>query len=105
MKKTYLEINENGFKQSGGKEVKILDVKNKDGKTYIKYKCKYPNIMDFGIDYETHKNFESITEIINENTSMLILTNGELAKGKYTFSYIKEDTFKLINEIPIKLKN
>lgn len=103
--KTYLEINENGFKQSGGKEVKILDVKNKDGKTYIKYKCKYPNIMDFGIDYETHKNFESITEIINENTSMLILTNGELAKGKYTFSYIKEDTFKLINEIPIKLKN
>ncbi|OPX49762.1 DUF4179 domain-containing protein [Clostridium thermobutyricum] len=103
--KTYLEINENGFKQSGGKEVKILDVKNKDGKTYIKYKCKYPNIMDFGIDYETHKHFESITEIINENTSMLILTNGELAKGKYTFSYIKEDTFKLINEIPIKLKN
>ena len=105
VEKTYLEINENGFKQSGGKEVKILDVKNKDGKTYIKYKCKYPNIMDFGIDYETLKHFESITEIINENTSMLILTNGELAKGKYTFSYIKEDTFKLINEIPIKLKN
>lgn len=105
VEKTYLEINKNGFKQSGGKEVKILDVKNKDGKTYIKYKCKYPDIMYFGIDYETHKHFESITEIINENTGMLILTNGELAKGKYTFSYSKEDTFKLINEIPIKLKN
>ncbi|MGV3026407.1 DUF4179 domain-containing protein [Clostridium thermobutyricum] len=103
--KTYLEINENGFKQSGGKEVKILDVKNKDGKTYIKYKCKYPNIMDFEIDYEEHQYFKSITEIIDENTNMLILTNGELAKGKYTFSYVKEDTFKLINEIPIKLKN
>lgn len=105
VEKTYLEINKNGFKQSGGKEVKILDVKNKDGKTYIKYKCKYPDIMYFGIDYETHKHFESITEIINENTGMLILTNGELAKGKYTFIYSKEDTFKLINEIPIKLKN
>ncbi|WP_317311506.1 DUF4179 domain-containing protein [Clostridium thermobutyricum] len=105
VEKTYLEINKNGFKQSGGKEVKILDIKNKDGKTYIKYKCKYPDIMYFGIDYETHKHFESITEIINENTGMLILTNGELAKGKYTFSYSKEDTFKLINEIPIKLKN
>lgn len=61
--------------------------------------------MDFEIDYEEHQYFKSITEIIDENTNMLILTNGELAKGKYTFSYVKEDTFKLINEIPIKLKN
>lgn len=103
--KTFLEITEKGFKQSGGKEVEILDVKNKDGKTYIKYKCKNPVLMYFGIDYETHKHFQYITESIDENTSMLILTNGELAKGKYTFEYTKEGTFKLLNEIPIKLKN